>query len=87
MLDPVDTIFTRNGVIDYKYTYDALRNAIGLGSNNAGFVLPGFYGFDLEMQRIVALPRGASDISGAILATAVDAILYENWTDVDGKGG
>ncbi len=31
-LDPVDTIFCRNGVIDYQYSYDAIRNIVGRGS-------------------------------------------------------
>lgn len=46
-------------------------------------VIPGFYGAD-ERGRIVAFSRGGSDITGSILARAVRAVLYENWTDVDG---
>lgn len=46
-------------------------------------VIPGFYGQD-EAGAIVAFSRGGSDISGSIIAQAVNADLYENWTDVDG---
>ena len=45
-------------------------------------VFPGFFGFS-ETGRLVTFPRGGSDITGAILAAAVDADLYENFTDVD----
>ncbi len=46
-------------------------------------VLPGFYGTDIS-GNIKTFSRGGSDISGAIIATALDADVYENWTDVDG---
>lgn len=46
-------------------------------------VVPGFYGATAE-GRIVTFPRGGSDISGALLASALAADLYENWTDVSG---
>jgi len=47
------------------------------------FVIPGFYGRDRQ-GRIKTFPRGGSDITGAVVARAVDATLYENWTDVSG---
>ncbi len=46
-------------------------------------VIPGFYGvnpYGLE----VTFPRGGSDISGAVIAAACGADVYENWTDVPG---
>jgi aspartate kinase len=46
-------------------------------------VIGGFYGSN-ELDQIQLLPRGGSDITGAIIADAVNAKLYENWTDVDG---
>lgn len=46
-------------------------------------VVPGFYGSD-ENGRIVTFSRGGSDVSGAIVARAVNADVYENFTDVDG---
>jgi aspartate kinase len=47
------------------------------------YVVPGFYGRDVE-GRIKTFPRGGSDITGAVVARAVGAALYENWTDVSG---
>lgn len=56
-------------------------------SQNSGadglFVIPGFYGSDSE-GAIKTFSRGGSDVTGAIVARAVHAIAYENWTDVDG---
>lgn len=46
-------------------------------------VIPGFYGATLE-GKIKTFARGGSDISGAIVASAVDSLYYENWTDVSG---
>tara|TARA_B100001250_G_C19815928_1_gene798390 strand:- start:3830 stop:5188 length:1359 start_codon:yes stop_codon:yes gene_type:complete len=45
-------------------------------------VFPGFFGYS-EMGKIVTFPRGGSDITGAILAAAINADIYENFTDVD----
>ena len=45
-------------------------------------VFPGFFGYSLSGE-VVTFPRGGSDITGSILAAAVDADLYENFTDVD----
>ena len=45
-------------------------------------VFPGFFGYS-EMGNVVTFPRGGSDITGAILAAAINADIYENFTDVD----
>jgi len=45
-------------------------------------VFPGFYGYS-PSGRLVTFPRGGSDITGAVLAAATGAELYENFTDVD----
>ena len=45
-------------------------------------VFPGFYGYSKEGE-IITFSRGGSDITGSILAAAVGAEVYENWTDVD----
>lgn len=47
------------------------------------YVIPGFYGSDSQ-GRIRTFTRGGSDITGAIVARAVGAEVYENWTDVSG---
>ena len=46
-------------------------------------VIPGFYGARLDGS-IRTFSRGGSDITGALIARAVDADVYENWTDVSG---
>lgn len=48
-----------------------------------GCVLPGFYGATAD-GKIVTFSRGGSDVSGSILAKAIHADMYENWTDVSG---
>ncbi len=45
-------------------------------------IFPGFFGYT-KKGRVVTFPRGGSDITGAILAAAVKADVYENFTDVD----
>ncbi|MBQ8291354.1 MAG: aspartate kinase [Clostridia bacterium] len=46
-------------------------------------VIPGFYGLGAD-GKVKTFSRGGSDISGAVVARAVKASLYENWTDVSG---
>ena len=46
-------------------------------------VIPGFYGA-YEDGRVKTFSRGGSDITGSIVARAVKADVYENWTDVSG---
>jgi aspartate kinase len=45
-------------------------------------VFPGFFGYT-KSGEVATFSRGGSDITGSILAAAVDATVYENWTDVD----
>ncbi len=54
----------------------ALRDARGIS------VFPGFFGYT-KAGEVATFPRGGSDITGAILAAAVKASVYENFTDVD----
>jgi len=54
----------------------ALRNRPGI------LIFPGFFGYS-KSGKVVTFPRGGSDITGSILAAAVGADLYENFTDVD----
>ena len=55
----------------------------GLFKGNAFMVLPGFYG-TLPDGNVRVMSRGGSDITGSLAAAAVDAKVYENWTDVSG---
>ena len=45
-------------------------------------VYPGFFGYT-KAGEVATFSRGGSDITGSILAAAVEAKVYENWTDVD----
>lgn len=45
-------------------------------------IFPGFFG-ETHAGEVATFPRGGSDISGAILAAALQAEVYENFTDVD----
>lgn len=60
-------------------SYDNLEN---LKYEKSLCIFPGFYGYSKE-GKIITFSRGGSDITGSILAGAVDADIYENWTDVD----
>ena len=61
-------------------SYTTLSRAF---SNFDGIVVyPGFFGYTKE-GKVATFPRGGSDITGSILAAAVCADVYENFTDVD----
>lgn len=82
--DFVDTAniihFDENGRFLGGLTDDSLREEL-LKHENA--VLPGFYGSKPNGE-IKTFSRGGSDITGALVARAIDAEVYENWTDVSG---
>lgn len=72
--------------LDEKGDYDEARTKEVLGGllSKAGrAVVPGFYG-TLPDGQIKTFSRGGSDVTGAIVAAAVGADIYENWTDVSG---
>ena len=52
-------------------------------ANHETAVIPGFYGLKVD-GTIKTFSRGGSDITGALVARAVEADVYENWTDVSG---
>jgi aspartate kinase len=52
-------------------------------SGDGIMIIPGYYGITLKGD-IAVLSRGGSDLTGGDVAYAVDAELYENWTDTDG---
>lgn len=80
-LDPKNIIFfQKNGTIDKEKTYHCIRAAIADGEK---LVIPGFYGTGHDGQ-IQTFARGGSDITGSLVAGALGASVYENWTDVDG---
>ena len=80
-VDAADCVFFGyDGQIDRLKTYGAIRDALG---DSEGIVIPGFYG-RLPTGKLKVMTRGGSDITGALAAAAVDADVYENWTDVSG---
>ncbi|NUP99601.1 MAG: aspartate kinase, partial [Armatimonadetes bacterium] len=46
-------------------------------------LIPGYYGQGPD-GRVKVFSRGGSDITGAVVARAAGATVYENWTDVSG---
>ncbi len=79
-VDAADWIqFNLDGTVNKEVSYPALKK---LGSGK-GIVIPGFYGA-MPDGRIRTFTRGGSDITGALAAAALDADVYENWTDVSG---
>ncbi|MBR0416216.1 MAG: aspartate kinase [Firmicutes bacterium] len=81
-VDAKDTVFLNyDGSIDTDRTYEAIKLAYSKSSGR--IVVPGFFG-SLDDGEICLMSRGGSDITGAIFAAALDADIYENWTDVPG---
>ena len=80
-IDAADWIkFNFDGTVDQEKSYEELRSRVTPG---VGAVIPGFYGA-MPDGTIHTFSRGGSDISGSLAAAALDADVYENWTDVSG---
>ncbi len=80
-IDAADVIvFDEDGTFNNDKTQPKLRARLN-GVEAA--VIPGFYGAD-EKGVVRTFSRGGSDVTGSILASAVKAEVYENWTDVSG---
>ena len=80
-IDAAEVVFfDENGEFDADKT-DKVLSARLEKSEKA--VIPGFYGAK-EDGSVVTFSRGGSDITGSIVARAVHADMYENWTDVSG---
>ena len=72
--------FDENGDFQSEITNEIMSARLEKAKNA---VIPGFYGAT-EEGRVVTFSRGGSDITGSLVARAVNADLYENWTDVSG---
>ncbi|MEG1676319.1 MAG: aspartate kinase [Clostridia bacterium] len=80
-LDPKDFIFfAKDGSFDSERTNAELSRLL---SQTERAVIPGFYGVGID-GHIRTFSRGGSDVTGAIVARAACADMYENWTDVCG---
>ena len=79
-VDAADWIkFNMDGTVNTEESYEAFRDAAA----GQGVVTPGFYGA-MPGGHIKTFSRGGSDITGAYAAAALNADVYENWTDVSG---
>ncbi len=72
--------FFENGTLDADFTDAKSKEHL---SHHERAVIPGFYG-RRPNDSIKTFSRGGSDITGSLIAKAVNADLYENWTDVSG---
>ena len=80
-LDAAEVIcFDENGEFEAEKTNEMVGERL---KTIERAVIPGFYGAYAE-GRIKTFSRGGSDITGSIVARAVRADVYENWTDVSG---
>ena len=72
--------FNDAGEFDAETTQEIMSKYLGQFSQA---VVPGFYGSYAD-GRIKTFSRGGSDVTGALVAKAIRADVYENWTDVSG---
>lgn len=80
-IDAAEVIkFDENGEFEDELTNNILEERL---KDIDGVVIPGFYG-SMPDGKIKTFSRGGSDITGSIVARAVHADIYENWTDVSG---
>lgn len=80
-VDAEDGIFfNEKGMLDQEKTDKKLSKILEL---HEYAVVPGFYGAGANGS-VKTFSRGGSDITGSIVARAVGADIYENWTDVSG---
>ena len=73
-------LFDDNGEYDAEVTNVKLRERL---EKLQSAVIPGFYGAYAD-GTVKTFSRGGSDITGSIVARAIKANVYENWTDVSG---
>ena len=80
-VDAAEVVFFKeNGEFDAVKTNEVMGERLKALPNA---VVPGFYGSNPDGS-IKTFSRGGSDISGSIVAKAIQADVYENWTDVSG---
>ena len=72
--------FHKDGSFDSETTNELLASYL---QKIERAVIPGFYG-STKNGTVVTFSRGGSDITGSLVAKAIEANLYENWTDVSG---
>lgn len=75
-------LFLKEEFGDARMLPESYKNLSALRNEKSIVVFPGFFGYS-KSGDVVTFSRGGSDITGAILAAAVNADVYENFTDVD----
>ena len=73
-------VFCEDGSFDMDKTTEVLGERL---KDMKNAVIPGFYGA-LPDGHVITFSRGGSDITGSLVAAAIHADIYENWTDVSG---
>lgn len=79
-------IFNDDRKVNYELSFKNIKQEIDnieKVNKEKKIIIPGFYGSD-KNGNIVVFSRGGSDITGALVARAMNANVYENWTDVSG---
>ncbi len=80
-IDAAEVIFfDDNGVFDAEGTNKELGERL---EHVERAVIPGFYG-STHSGVVKTFSRGGSDVTGSVVARAIHADMYENWTDVSG---
>ena len=72
--------FDKNGEFESEKTNQVMSERL---ANTENAVIPGFYGA-MPNGQVKTFSRGGSDVTGSIVARALKADVYENWTDVSG---
>lgn len=72
--------FDEFGKLDIEHSIESTYKELKKHTNA---VISGFYGRDIK-GRTTLLTRGGSDVTGALVSRAVNADIYENWSDVSG---
>ena len=80
-IDAKDLIyFNYDNTFDYPKIEKKLQEIL---KDHPNLVIPGFYG-SLPNGKLKIMSRGGCDITGSVIANAINADIYENWTDVSG---
>ena len=73
-------VFDEDGTLNIEKTDVRMKNRL---CDMDAAVVPGFYGAQ-EDGKVRTFSRGGSDVTGSLVARAIRADMYENWTDVSG---
>jgi aspartate kinase len=69
--------------MDAKVLDETYDNIAQLTDSDTIAIIPGYYGITKDNE-VAIFSRGGSDLTGGEIAYAIDADIYENWTDISG---